>query len=594
MGLFQQAYETYEYAAKDYCGVYVEGMAEPLIPVCHWITKATIEITLNASGEFIQASFVANSDSKTIYPVTEKSLARTSTAKEPHPLCEKLKNITPENTEYYEKYLSQLSQWAESPFSHPIILAVLKYMKKASIVKDLKEANLLKFDENGNLQKDHFIRWIIAGIEPEINSCWKNRNLFSAYISWYKCQQEGNLQYCMITGNMAVPAKSYNKGIIPSKPTAKLISANDKEGATFRGRFADEFEALSVGFEANQKSHNALRWIVATQGDSEASLNGRCFVCWCPAGKELPKPTGIMKRKNTPLEKKYTPNDYRDNLRKVMNGWKAEYFPSDNAVTAVIDSATKGRLSLIYYNEVNACDFIERLGYWDETCCWETPDYGIQPPLLSKIADYAFGTLQKKKIEADTKIKKSIMLQLVKCRIENGHIPKAVYEALVQKCGNLQLFPDDEDYHYLRRDFLYTTCAVIRKYHIDYLKEECEMALDPNKRDRSYQFGRLMAIMEKIEKDTFDDDEKRETNIIRRQTAFVMQPNRVFVSVMEHLKTAYYPQLKVSSKQFYEITIESIMEILSDYESDLNKPLGDTYLLGYYLQKKELYQKKTK
>ena len=37
------------------------------------------------------------------------------------------------------------------------------------------------------------------------------------------------------------------------------------------------------------------------------------------------------------------------------------------------------------------------------------------------------------------------------------------------------------------------------------------MMLDPKKKDLSYQFGRLLAVLEKAERDTYEDKETRET-----------------------------------------------------------------------------------
>lgn len=50
------------------------------------------------------------------------------------------------------------------------------------------------------------------------------------------------------------------------------------------------------------------------------------------------------------------------------------------------------------------------------------------------------------------------------------------------------------------------------------------MALEKDKKDRSYQFGRLLAVMEKVERDTYDRDEKREPNAIRMQSVFCERP----------------------------------------------------------------------
>ena len=57
------------------------------------------------------------------------------------------------------------------------------------------------------------------------------------------------------------PAKLRNAG-----DKAKLISSNDSSGFTYRGRFTDDSQVAGLGFEITQKSHSALRWLLARQG----------------------------------------------------------------------------------------------------------------------------------------------------------------------------------------------------------------------------------------------------------------------------------------------------------------------------------------
>ena len=87
MGLLQKALETYE-SMEGLAGIYEEGKEEPLAPIGHIVTKAQIEVTLNAGGQFIGAK-AADKDRKIIIPVTEESSGRTSSPAA-HPLCEQL------------------------------------------------------------------------------------------------------------------------------------------------------------------------------------------------------------------------------------------------------------------------------------------------------------------------------------------------------------------------------------------------------------------------------------------------------------------------------------------------------------------------
>ena len=118
------------------------------------------------------------------------------------------------------------------------------------------------------------------------------------------------------------------------------------------------------------------------------------------------------------------------------------------------------------------------------------------------------------------------------------------------------------------------------------------MALEPDRMDRSYQYGRLLAVMEKVERDTYEKEEKRETNAIRMQSVFVKRPAYAAAIIMNQLKMAYYPQLKPTVRTFYERLIGQIMGAISNCGEEDSRGLGETYLLGYYLQKNDLYKGK--
>jgi CRISPR-associated protein Csd1 len=146
--------------------------------------------------------------------------------------------------------------------------------------------------------------------------------------------------------------------------------------------------------------------------------------------------------------------------------------------------------------------------------------------------------------------------------------------------------------HYVWEDIMFTACAVIRKYRIDRFKEEWNMALEPERKDRSYQFGRLLAIMEKVERDTYSTGESREPNATRLQSVFCQRPMDTAYNLEKQLERAYFPRLKPASRIWYKNQISEIMEIISNFPGEENKPLDSTYLLGYYLQRNALYTKK--
>ncbi|MBQ7146535.1 MAG: type I-C CRISPR-associated protein Cas8c/Csd1 [Lachnospiraceae bacterium] len=579
MGLFQNAVETYD-AMKELAGVAISER-KALAPVGHMTTKAKIEITIDEVGDFVRAQKV---DSVILFPATEESSGRTS-APVAHPLCDQLGYITPYDSEKNDLYIKQLTDWVSSPFIHKKAAAVLQYLCKGTIVSDLEKADLIQLDEKGNLKNEKdFVCWRVLTDDGTKTAVWEDRSLMQSFTSYYLTKKESETQeICMISGDKTSVTTQHLKGVVPANGNAKLISSNDSTNYTYRGRFLDEKEAISVGYETSQKAHNALKWLVANDGVSLGG--GRTLICWNPQGKVIPSPHSSLRKRN---EERIVPSAYKAELHRIIWGYKKDFSPSDKAVMAVFDAATTGRLCVAYYNEFNAADFMDRLQYWDETCCWFDNRWGVESPSLFDLAKYAFGTGRGGQMDVDDKVKAQQMQRLISCRIDKQAFPLDIMRRLVMKADNLQMYEG-----VLRDRLLFITCAGIKKYKWDQKKEDCKMALEPGKKDRSYQYGRLLAVMEKAEHDTYENGEKRETNAIRLQMVFVKRPAYATNLIMNQLKQAYYPQLQPGARVKYEKLIGEIMGVLSEFgEDQYNKPLEETYLLGYYLQKNDLYSKK--
>ena len=134
---------------------------------------------------------------------------------------------------------------------------------------------------------------------------------------------------------------------------------------------------------------------------------------------------------------------------------------------------------------------------------------------------------------------------------------------------------------------------------MDELVLECQEKMSKTVDALSSQFVTLRtgkaspAVLEKIERDTYDSDENRETNAIRAQALYVQRPQKAFAQVMTQIKSAYYPRLRQGARVYYDNLIAEIMDIISQFSDvEIGRPLSDTYLIGYYMQKKELYTSK--
>lgn len=599
MGLFQRAYETYENYQKR---VGVEDAVEktPLVPIFHILANAQVEITIDEEGIFKQA-VVLKKPEKTIIPITEASAGRTG-GNEAHPLSDQLQYVDPVGEEKYEAYLEAITRWAQSEYTHPKVQAVWRYVSKGVTLLDLQRSGYIPEDRS-NLEKfkKYLIRWrVLSSTDTETeNCCWRDKSLFDKYIQYYESQQTASQQLCMISGEMERPAVSHPKGTVAFAYGAKLISTNDTSGFTYRGRFLSAEQAGSIGYVATQKAHSALRWLIGNQG---VVYGDRVFLCWNPQGRQIEYFNFLSgKMIDTRAE---TPERFQKQLKESLEGMRLSLAEEEDVVIASFEAATTGRLSVTYYNELKASDFMERLKKWYGSCCWfwGRKAEQVQSPSAYQLIACAFGVERKQgensKIEMDDRLLKGQIQRIFHCIVDGQPLPVDIVRNLAIRASMPLAYEGMAN----REHILSAACAAIQKYHNDKLGvEEWTMELEKDCTNRSYLFGRLLAVAEAVERRTYTKDESREPNAIRMQLMFSERPLNTW-RILEEALLPYYARLKVGTRQYFKSLEGEILKQLhlkdkkldQDSIQELNKKLGDEYLLGYYLQRAELYQSKNK
>lgn len=604
MGILQTAYRTYQILSQtEDIFDYRDDGTKPLAPVSHILQNAQIEITLTDEGKFLSAVPVSKGDESTIIPVTEDSIGRTSTKAPPHPLCDKLSYLAPSSDEKHEAYLALLTAWAESPYSHPLVRAVLTYVRGGTILADLERELKGKGGKSVSAKyADGVVRWRMIPApngKGEDPCCYKNKVLFESFKRFDSARRADAgepLVFCQISGKMDdTLCKNNPKKIHPNADNAKLISTNDKDNFTYRGRFATPEAAVSVSYTASQMAHSALRWLVTNH--KYQNFN-RVFLCWNPEGKEVPKNPIFHFGEDEGNKPIFV--SYRDELRDTLNGYKNMLRPQDDVVIAALDATTKttGRLSVTYYTEMKSADLLKRIEHWYDTCEWDGKIYSFY-----EILNCAYARAEKSEgnkpfdFKPDDKGKKlfdSNFQRLLSCMVDGRSVPYDIVRALVNRAGNPFSFDQkirDKCLSRIRR----TACALIRKYRNDQAKrEEWKVTLDTENRDRSYLFGRLLAVLEQAEAATYGKEDRRETNALRRLTRYTQQPMHTARALYEKLNP-YLNRLmrnKPGLYRQYRALFDQLFGLLDELEhTSLNEPLEDVYLLGYSSQRSALFTK---
>lgn len=615
MSWTQELYKVYE----QQCGVeHNDGTV--LLPVSHSTANAQIEVTLKQDGSFVSAKGLTKEEGlNTIIPVTEDSGGRTSGicampfADKLIYLCGDYAQYTgKDNAKYVQAYLEQLGRWHDSPYTHPAVDAVYAYISQGTLMKDLISSHVLTVDgETGKLaekvmisgiaQADAFVRFRVFGDIPET---WLDKSLYDCFIAWNssECEQTG---LCYATGEIAPLTYKHPYKIRNTGDRAKLISANDDSGFTFRGRFADKTEAIAVSYDFSQKMHNALRWLVQRQGISIQEKGKRKeslqfdtlqLIVWTSS---LQEPPMLMSSALDQDDDEYFEEEasydteplYRDFLRKRIFGTK-QFDINSKVMLMGVDAATTGRLSIAIYEEMEHSRLLEQLCKWHE----ETSALRYDPKqnvrrlnsfAVRDIINCAYGLENSKGYpEAKPEVIKDNVLRLLPCIIQGRKLPADIVQKLMQKASN------PLSYDKCFRQVLETACGMIRKYNIDRKKGVISMAYDPNETDRSYLYGCLLAIADAAENAAYDEADrgKRVTNAKRYWNMFAKRPNATWAVIEKQIRV-YMVKLGAKSIRYEKMLNEVMSKFkLSDFSD--NSPLSPAYLLGYHHFNAEIYKKK--
>ncbi len=438
-----------------------------------------------------------------------------------------------------------------------------------------------------------FIRWRVESPDDPASGTWEDTKLIEAWIAYDQIQNPRN-GICMVLGEEARLCKNHPKFIRHSGDGAKLISANDSSGYTFRGRFTDDTgqQACGVGYEVTQKAHNALRWLI--QRHQAYRNDDQVIVSWAVAGVPIPDPFGnsltLMLAGESVAAPPVAPElsldgdagqAFAKRLNLALAGYRAKLGPTDDIVVMGLDSATPGRMAITYYRELTGSEFLERIEAWHTAYAWPQ-NFGkelkfIGSPAPRDIAEAAFGR------RLDDKLKKSTVERLLPCIVDGQPMPRDLVESTVRRACNRVAID-----HWEWEKTLGIACALFKGA---FKNKEYQMSLEIDRNGRDYLYGCLLAIAEHIEsRALYVAGEKRDTTAAKLMQRFADRP----ASTWRTIELALSPsksRLRTKRAGFmYEMNKlldETVTRfVCSDFLDD--SKLSGEFLLGYHCQRKNL------
>ncbi len=629
---------------RTYCSALDNNMADRtdllqqqtvLLPVYHSSKKSTgtndmIVMTLTEKGRFIKAEWVPK-DQIAIFPVTENSIIRAGKVIAPHPLCDELsylsKELDQEKNKEYERVREDWVSYMEEGNANHLLKILHEYLCQGTIFRDCVAS--LFSDMKYEIVKDYAVvvnigektektihlekTFVTFRVETDRSteqdlSVSIDREIHQNYIGYVRKKNvERPQEKCDISGEMTY-CVSRHRGLLGN---AKLVSISN-HNETYYGRFDAGEEIIHIGYEVSQKIHLMLKYLLENSQNKRQIGESCVLVNWFSddIGNEervnLMNPISPYEETEEEEQEDESPktlggsfssaiNDYITGKNRVIN-------PEGKFYLMILDKISNGRISVKYFRELPKSELFERVEHWYQSTSWSFFNGKTtikETPSLFRYADTIFGLESGKGyVECrNTKLKTKTVERLLPCILEHRKLPMDLKNRMLENLCNRSSY--EKTWNYV----LALGCSIFKKYQIDYQKkEEVSEMLDVNEQSRSYLYGRLLAVYEKLELDVLnsrvtDNKDRRATNAERLWSSYTKMPGRT-LKILEDKVRPYRVnliKLNYSWVKYYDSIITDVVSRLREarnYEKEKNRALNEDFVFGYYAQKQNFYIKK--
>ena len=623
MDFFTSLLKAYEKAEEIGLVDQQNGDNPVLLPLYHTSLKSNgkniISVKLDQDGSFYKAEIMADNQT-IIFPVTANSVARSGSNPAPHPLVDKLSyyvsEVSQSQCDDFHKQLASWIAYCEESKVKDFLMKIQHFILQTDFLSDIlqslygehyqREGLKITYSDSDGKNKTvdlsaHFLEFSIAqfhGFKDE--SVTSYNELHQSYISFVTANQD-NLGKCNISGRMEQITNKH-RGLMGN---AKIISVSNK-GEAYKGRFKEREDVFSVGYETSEKIHLMIKYLLENKNSSTWLESSQYLINWFSDDLANESQLDIVKPEFDELfeddkdEKDSSvfikPNKENRNIGSSFIKGRKLFANDATYYVAILNKTSNGRIALKYFRQVQVSQLLKNLETWQENYSWEAKtksgNYKLRTPTFNDIINIAYGVDRERYLELDNDSFKSEQYQqLVTALIDGRTIPNTIVKKLEDNIKQRQKY--SKNWYQVQQ----VSLAILHK---QYGREFTPM-LDHQETDRSYLFGRLLAIYELFEAQRYALDgssQERITNAERYWNAYTGQPAKM----MNHLENKIKPYeqvLKLNRPGIWhklEKERKEIIQLLTPLyaNKEFTQPLDYKFIFGYYAEKQFYYTKQTK
>lgn len=297
-------------------------------------------------------------------------------------------------------------------------------------------------------------------------------------------------------------------------------------------------------------------------------------------------------------------NQYAKIFSRVLRGYEgAEDLKKHNdpMVVVILDAATTGRLGVTFYCELQKDEYIKRILQWHVDAAWPLTSFkksiveGAErvnvvqyegAPSFTDIINCACDTSDRSS-KSYKRFAKDVKERLIECMFGGAQFPMSILNAACHKVTRPMGY---DNIRVWRRDFE-IACSLWKKHYIDETRKQhrqedvITMYLEPNRDDRDYLYGRLLALADNFEESVLRKQgvKDRPTNAIKLMSNFTAKPYTTWGTLWKQLT----PYLKsANGGSWFRNEVDDVMALFKEGDFEDNKALSPMFLLGYSCQRR--------
>lgn len=269
---------------------------------------------------------------------------------------------------------------------------------------------------------------------------------------------------------------------------------------------------------------------------------------------------------------------------------------NDPMVVVILDAATTGRLGVTFYCELQKDEYIKRILQWHVDAAWPLTSFkksiveGAErvnvvqyegAPSFTDIINCACDTSDRSS-KSYKRFAKDVKERLIECMFGGAQFPMSILNAAFHKVTRPMGY---DNIRVWRRDFE-IACSLWKKHYIDETRKQhrqedvITMYLEPNRDDRDYLYGRLLALADNFEESVLRKQgvKDRPTNAIKLMSNFTAKPYTTWGTLWKQLT----PYLKsANGGSWFRNEVDDVMALFKEGDFEDNKALSPMFLLGY-------------